>query len=453
MSLNVAQPGCMTEAVRHLMGMVAEDDPWKVLHESTHWLDSHAQGQLLECLNWIEEEEDETSFIEESWRIHSLPVDESPCYSPQIVWCDGCAHVWDQTNSVYLPMAEEYRHLYPLPKQYTECHLDDIEGELQEVVRQEHLSLDMSLITELESNWSESAAPQNDEAYTYVSNDIIKEIITGKNGVVVTQNQANFVKWVKDENYRIMPSDRILIEKIPTDNMISGGGGYFVEGAEDLMSWGRFGRSNTAQPKKPYSEWIAEITTLSFAEMVNNGMRGPDSHTNPTDTREVESQDITVENAVVTMIKTGENGVSLCVVDTQDGETAFVPVRLLHRGGPRIGDTLHVMCKRVTGHKNEWRAYKVISNTDIEILITLPECNGKWGWLIGRGGETLKSVARYASEGTPPRIYLKPNSSSATLAIVSSQKDAVDIEKVVSAIRDHAIHYFGTDVSIDIKCQ
>ena len=95
---------------------------------------------------WLDEYDEEIAFIEESWRIcsppkHSIqivvengiPRLHSPLLIGTFVWMDGQAHEWDESNSVYIPMATPVPQEWKLPQTYIQCDISDIQSELTPV--------------------------------------------------------------------------------------------------------------------------------------------------------------------------------------------------------------------------------------------------------------------------------------------------------------------------------
>ena len=98
---------------------------------------------------WLDEYDEEIAFLEESWRIcsppkvpkHSIqivvengiPRLHSPLLNGNFVWMDGQAHEWDESNSVYIPMATPVPHEWKLPQTYIQCDISDIQSELTPV--------------------------------------------------------------------------------------------------------------------------------------------------------------------------------------------------------------------------------------------------------------------------------------------------------------------------------
>ena len=449
---NMMRPVEWTDEPHRMRVVEPEDeDSWKVLWKSTYWLGliPNADDQLDECLDWIEEASEEYDFVEESWRICSLPEERGVCYSPQVIWTDGCPHVWDSVHSVYVPMNEDYRGMFPLPKQYTECHIDEIVGELQEV----HKPIDV--VSEMD--WADQEMPK--DSFPYLPEKFFREIISDNKPI--TDNQARFLVWMNDQR------ERILVTQFPQDEVCSNDGKYFIEGTSEEKIWrGSICGNPDSIIKRSYSEWIAMFTPRnSFANMVNAGMNidrdlgRPSALSHPLGL----VQNITIESAKITSIIYGKNDeINFCICDTQDGYSAYVSSKLMtdtekcmfSTYAHHIGDTLHIKCKSVKGHNNKWRAYQIVADNQIELKISAPKCEGNWGWLIGKNGSTLKNIAEHASQhdSLTPQLYLKSEDDSTAIITINISRHQVmfDIKQIHLEIRHQFYRYFRHGDALEI---
>ena len=380
----------------------------QTLWNSTLWLSAEDYELMSQCEDYIDEYDEEMAFLEESWRICS-PPSFWDVFIGQWVWMDGCPHTWDDMNSVYIPMDEEsiVRLELELPRQYTECHINDIVGELVPVLTEEECN------ETLVEGWADE--PENTEAFSFLTIHDIRRI--KKEGVTITQYE--FISFLEKENSR--NTNHLLIHRLPSDSQTRGGGMYFEEGTRKFTTPGGTDKFES-QPKKPYAEWEA------FASPKKKTVTHKSAHT------------FTVTDCPIVLVKMSPTGqVAYCVVDTRDNQTAYVHGKMVN-ADIKVGETLNMELTRTHGHKNLWRAVKVFNN-ESQFNVKCSSGNRNWGFLIGPKGETIRSIAKFATEegAAPPHIVVNSTSDNDIMTVlIQNMTVKTNISKIKSAMNEQA---------------
>jgi len=359
--------------------------------------------------DYQEEYMDELAFLEESHRLCSPEYDDFGCYVHQ----GGQAMVWDFENSVYIPygaQVSKWPHPYSpplvvdtdLPEQYIPCHISECTPLVKVPVEESPVE---------ESPVEESPV---EESPVEESLDI---------GALSLHEMVEIEKQLLTDG-EISPCD---------------------EGCDLVRTTGLYDDSEDSS-----SIYTSLGSDISWGDIMHDKILSPrqvfktPAHEEPEKKKEKHYM-----NAVISFIKKqhGQEESQFYIGTLDSGETCYIPGNLVRSSYPtlKLGDKIQVLAFPTTGHKNTWRANAIRESGEMSLTM---KCEDEqflgWGFLVGRGGNTLSNIAAESTipgAKSCPTIVLKSKSLKyATISIRNMTMDSSG-ESIVQGIIDCGKQY------------